>query len=88
MLADDRVNSFAVLTLGGFYREPHLLAQRAGEESAHAVGLPIRSGHQLLQCGPSFSPEQHEDFGLLAAFARAGGVDCGVGVLSRSRFLR
>lgn len=45
MLADDRVNSFAVLTLGGFYREPHLLAQRAGEESAHAVGLPIRSGH-------------------------------------------
>ena len=45
MLADDRVNSFAVLTLGRFNCEPHLLAERAGEESAHAVGLPTHLIH-------------------------------------------
>ena len=88
MLADDGVNSFAVLTLDRFNLETHFLAQRAGEESAHAVGLPIRSGHQLWQCGPSYSPEQREDLGLLAAFAGAGRAVSVVGLLSWPRLLR
>src|SRR6202049_5035645 len=88
MLADDRVNSFAVLTLDRFNLETHFLAQRAGEESAHAVGLPIRSGHQLWQCGPSYSPEQGEDSGLLATFAGARRFVSVVGLLSRPRLLR
>ena len=88
MLTDDRVKSFAVVTFGRFNRKTHLLAQRAGEKSAHAVGLPIRSGHQFVQGGSSFSPEEREDLGLLATFAGTGGIDCGVGLSRPPRLLR
>ena len=45
MLADDGVNSFAVLTLDRFNLETHFLAQRAADESANAVRLPTGRLH-------------------------------------------
>ena len=40
MLVPDAVNALAIPALGRFDLQAHLLADRAGEEPAHAVGLP------------------------------------------------
>ena len=46
-LGFDRVSTFAVLSLGGRNGQAHFLAQGSADESAHAVGLPVRCFHDL-----------------------------------------
>jgi hypothetical protein len=44
-LLRERVNPLAVPTLGGYDRQPHLLAERAADESPDRVSLPASSFH-------------------------------------------
>ncbi len=50
-LALDLVNALTVLAFAGFNRQAHLLAYRAGQESADTVGLPSGGLHEFGQSG-------------------------------------
>src|SRR5205085_2897150 len=63
--------------------QPHLFADRPGQEATDAVGLPPGGFHQLLQAGPIRAFEQVENFSHLAAVAGGAGL---LGALGR--FLR
>ena len=71
-LAADRVDSRAIVTLGRLDLQAHLLAQSAGDKTAHRVSLPTGSLYQLGQRGPRGLPQQGDDLGLFAAVPRAG----------------
>ena len=68
-LGFDRVRSLAVLSLGGRHGQAHLFAQRAADESAHAVGLPVLCFHDLGQSSTILALQQFENPIRLAAFA-------------------
>src|ERR1019366_6805803 len=83
-----------VLGLGGRDRQPHLLAQGAGQEPADRVRLPVGGFHEFLQGGAARKPQQFEDFGGLAALAgagcllgRLGALGAFVGLLRRAGLL-
>src|SRR6266851_870321 len=46
--AFERVGALPVLALGRFYAESHLFAERAADESANTMRLPLGRCHQLL----------------------------------------
>src|SRR5947208_1895030 len=50
-LADESVNALAVFASYRFHFQAHLLAQRAADEPAHAVRLPIGRFHDLGESG-------------------------------------
>ena len=68
----DRVAALPILALGGRDRQPHLLANRAGEEPAHGMRLPAGRFNQLLRSDASRLPQQIQD--LVGLAARAGGL--------------
>src|ERR1039458_2604668 len=70
--AFDRVAALPVLGLDGRDREPHLLAQGAGQEPTDGVSLPAGGFHKFLQGGAAGALQQAEDLGGLAALAGAG----------------
>jgi hypothetical protein len=76
------VNALAPLGLCGFNLESHLLAESAGNEPAHAVGLPVSSFHNLLQAGTAGPFQQVQDLFGLAALAGAGGLFWNLGALA------
>ena len=46
-LSFQRVDPRAVLSLGGLDRQPHLFPQRAADEAADRMRLPIGRGHGI-----------------------------------------
>jgi len=78
--AFDRVAALFVLGLGGGDRQPHLLAQGAGEEAPDRMCLPAGGFPEFLQGGAAGAPQQVEDLGGLAARPGAG---CFLGRLGR-----
>src|SRR6266571_3896252 len=72
VLTADRIDPCAILAFGGIDSEAHLLAERAGKEAAHAMGLPTGGSHQLRKCRSTLTAEQRQNVGLLAAFAGCG----------------
>jgi len=94
-LSLDGVAALPVFALSGLDREPHLLADGAADETAHAVGLPTCGLHQFLHGGSAWALEQIQDFGSLTAltdtlglrrlgaFLRFGALLCGGGLLAR-----
>src|ERR1017187_10227530 len=68
----DRVPALPVLGLGGPDRQPHLLAQDAGQEPADRVRLPAGGFHKFLPGGAARALQQVEDLGGLAALAGDG----------------
>ncbi len=75
MLLREAVNALAVLPFRRFNLQPHLLADRAGNKTAYAVGLPIGGFHDVLQArsaGP-FQQVQH-----LFGFAPLAGAGLGL----------
>src|ERR1039457_7174436 len=92
----DRVAALFVLCLGGSDREPHLLAQDAGQEPADRVRLPAGGFPEFLQGGAARALQQVEALGGLAALAgarclliikRLGRRRAFVGLLRRVGFL-
>src|SRR6267378_7029399 len=68
----DRVASFSVRRFRGLDGQAHFLSQRAANETAHAMGLPFGSCHEVLQ-GDSVGPlEQFHNLGRFAAAAGCG----------------
>src|ERR1035438_4753474 len=70
----DRVPALFVLCLGGSDREPHLLAQDAGQEPADRVRLPSGGFAEFLQGGAAGAFQKVEDLGGFGALAGAGGL--------------
>src|SRR6266567_5828439 len=52
--------------------QAHLLSQRTADETADAMGLPISSGHEILQTGP-FGPFQQLNY-LVCFTPRSSGA--------------
>ena len=73
-LASQRISALPALGLCGYDGQAHLLAKRAGDESANAVRLPAGRFHDPLQRDPTFALHQGEDRFGLAALARALGL--------------
>src|SRR6266568_8787228 len=71
----DGVAALSIGGLGRSYSQGHLLAQRAGQEAANRVGLPVCGFHQFGQGGAAGPLQQVQDFGRLGTCAgtHAGG---------------
>ncbi len=82
MLLDEAVDAIAILPFGGFNVEAHFLAQGAGEEAAHGVGLPVGSFHEVVQSHAARPLQQVQDFGRLACWAGATGWCAGLGAFT------
>src|ERR1017187_7265543 len=68
----DRVPALPALGLGGRDRQPHLLAQDAGQEPSDRMRLPAGGFHEFLPGGASGAFQQVEDLGGFAALTSAG----------------
>src|SRR5260370_11294235 len=66
-LGFDGGGALAVVAFGGRHRQPHLLANRAGQEAAHGMWLPACSFHKLFRRDAARSLEQVEHLGPLAS---------------------
>src|ERR1019366_10467872 len=64
-----QVRAAAILALGGFDFQAHLLAQRTADESAYGMCLPACRFHNFLQGGSTRALQQIEDRLGLAALA-------------------
>ena len=73
MLLSDRVNALAVLALGGFDGEPHLLAHGTGEEAPDRVILPTSQFCEFGEGCAFGPPDQGQDLRALALRAWGGG---------------
>src|ERR1017187_2499018 len=62
----DRVPALPALGLGGRDRQPHLLAQDAGQEPSDRMRLPAGGFHEFLPGGASGAFQQVEDLGGFA----------------------
>src|SRR5436190_8652811 len=71
----DRVASFSGSRFRGLDGQAHFLSQRAADETAHAMGLPFSSCHQVLQSDSMRALEQLHNLGRFAATARSGRLD-------------
>ncbi len=49
LLGGEAVGALAVITLGGIDTQAHVLFQRAAQEAAHRVSLPVGGLLQLLE---------------------------------------
>jgi hypothetical protein len=67
----DRVGPPPVFGLGGNNGQPHLLAERTGNESPNRMGLPCSRGHQLTESYALRAFHQIENRSGLAAGSRA-----------------
>ena len=67
----DRVGPPPVFGLRGNHGQPHLLAERAGNESANRMRLPASRGHQFLEGDAVRAFHQIQNRGGLAAGAGA-----------------
>jgi hypothetical protein len=70
----DGVSALPVLALGGGNDETHFLADGAGQETAHGMGLPARSFQKFLHADPLRPFQQIEDLGRLASIADRTGL--------------
>src|SRR5229473_1880939 len=83
VLSAERIDARAILAFGGIYSQAHLLAERAGKEAAHAMGLPTGGSHQFQKRRSTFTAQQRQNIGLLAAFAAWGRLLLRAGLLAR-----
>jgi len=89
LLGGDAVHARPVGALRGLDREPHLLAECARDEAAHAVGQPSGSGHDVRRASHPRAAGADRGPGLLAAVARSGVASlavapCRLGFLRRA----
>ena len=63
----DRVTSFSVRRFRGLDGQAHFLSQRAADETAHAMGLPVGSCHEVLQSDSMGPLKQLHNLGRFAA---------------------
>src|SRR5262249_46193378 len=70
--AFQRVVALTILALGRLDGQPELFAQRAADEAADAVRLPLRRGHQVLERGSARALDQLDDLAGLAPLAGGG----------------
>ena len=59
MLTAERIDARAILAFGGLHGQAHLLAERAGKEAAHTMGLPTGGSHGVgkqMHLGRRVSP--------------------------------
>src|SRR6267378_1011022 len=71
----DRVASFSVRRFRGLDGQAHFLSQRAANETAHAMGLPFGSRHQVLQSDSMRALKQLHNLGRFAAQAGCSTLD-------------
>src|SRR6266478_2934060 len=62
----------AILAFGGIDSQAHLLTERAGKEAAHTMGLPTGGSHQFRKRRSTFTAQQRQNLGFLAALAGSG----------------
>ena len=72
MLSADRIDARAILAFGGLHGQAHLLAERAGKEAAHTMGLPTGGSHQFQKRRSTFTAQQRQNLGFLTALAGWG----------------
>src|SRR6266446_4940506 len=88
VLSAERIDPRAILAFGGIYSQAQLLAERAGKKAAHAMGLPTGGSHQFQKRRSTFTAQQRQNIGLLAAFAGWGRLLLLAGLLRRFGSLR
>src|SRR6266481_4624041 len=88
VLTAERIDARAILAFGGIDSQAHLLAERAGKEAAHTMGLPTGGSHQFRKCRSTLTAEQRQNVGLLAALAGRGRLLLRAGPLGRFGSLR
>src|SRR5258708_675320 len=84
----ERIDPRAILAFGGIYRQAHLLAERAGKKAAHAMGLPTGGSPQFQKRRSTFTAQQRQNIGFLAALAGWGRLLLRAGLLRRFGSLR
>src|SRR5437016_12826665 len=72
VLSADRIDPRAILAFGGIYSQAHLLAERAGKESSHTMGLPTGGSPQFQKRRSTFTAQQRQNIGFLTALAGWG----------------
>src|SRR6266478_2716973 len=88
VLSADRIDARAILAFGGLHRQAHLLAERAGKEAAHTMGLPTGGSPQFQKRRSTFTAQQRQNLGFLAALAGWGRLLLLAGLLRRFGSLR
>src|SRR5437660_3198279 len=68
------VDALALFGLERLHFEPQPLAERTGDETPYAVGLPTSLVHEVCQRSPLGPFEQADNIGFLAAVARRVGL--------------
>src|SRR5229473_3147437 len=68
ILLRELVNALAVVSLAGLDLQTHFLAQIAGKEAAHGMGLPAGGFHEVFQSGAAGPFQQFQHPGGLTAF--------------------
>src|SRR3984957_3254976 len=81
--AANRVSALAIAAFEGLNLHARLLNQRAADESADAVSLPVGRLHDRFQCRPVLAAQHRDHGGFLAPVARCGGLRLGAGLLCR-----
>src|SRR5258708_15041722 len=77
-----------MVAFGGICREAHLLAERAGKKAAHTMGLPTGGSQQFQKRRSTFTAQQRQNLGLLAALAGWGRLLLRAGLWRRFGSLR
>src|SRR5437016_4638676 len=83
----ERVGTLPVLSLRGYYGQPHLLTEGPADEAPYGMGLPTGSFHHFLEGGSVRPFQQIDHLGGLAAFAHASLFNPGL-FPALGRFLR
>src|SRR6266851_4454194 len=69
ILLRELVNALAVVSLAGLDLQTHFLAQIAGKEAAHGMGLPAGGFHEVFQSGAAGPLHQFQHPGGFTALA-------------------
>src|SRR6266704_5647437 len=88
VLSAERIDARAILAFGGLHRQAQLLAERAGKKAAHTMGLPTGGSHQFQKRRSTFTAQQRQNVGFLAALAGWGRLLLRAGLLRRFGSLR
>ena len=57
VLSAERIDARAILAFGRIYSQAHLLAERAGKEAAHTMGLPTGGSPQFQKRRSTFTAQ-------------------------------
>src|SRR5713226_2771025 len=88
VLTGDRIDLRAILAFGGIDSQADRLALRAGKEAAHTMGLPTGGSHQFQKRRSTFTAQQRQNLGFLAALAGWGRLVLLAGLWRRFGSLR